>query len=428
MSSTSVEGSVAELQRHVAALWARINLLSNAGGQVIVTTGPVTSVGAKAAGSSVLASGITQFDFRNGLSAVLDGTSEIDVALGNLIANWANSGAFDIYTVGGIGIGTVTTPLDITIGSIGATSALFGVRQDGTSHQFPMVFSQHSTTNPSGQGASLIMAKSKGSYGTPSAVSTGNFIGSLQFAGYDGADYELAAALVCFVDGTSGSNDMPGRLVFYTTPDGSTALSEAVRISNDQSARFSGSIFVGGTSAPAASTLQEWSSTTKGLKGPNMTVAQRDAISSPATGLRVYTTDANNNDFYDGTAWRQVDSSDGNQYATVSTTDATVTTLATITCAASTTTQIEARVSARRTGGSSGTAEDGAAYVRRAAIKNVGGTATLIGAVGTDFTAEDQAAWDATIDVTGATARVRVTGAANNNIDWKAQVRTLTVT
>ena len=86
---------------------------------------------------------------------------------------------------------------------------------------------------------------------------------------------------------------------------------------------------------------------------------------------------------------------------------------------------IEARIVARRTGGASGTAEDGFAMVIRGAYKNVAGTATILtngtGAAGTiDWESDDQAAWTASLDVTGATVRVRVTGAANNNVTWHA--------
>lgn len=109
------------------------------------------------------------------------------------------------------------------------------------------------------------------------------------------------------------------------------------------------------------------------------------------------------------------------------TTDATVTTLQTITIPASTTVNIVTRVVARRTGGAAGVAEDGAAYERVATVKNVAGTATLIGAVATPYTMEDQAGWDCTIDVTGATARVRVTGAINNNVTWHATTKTYAV-
>lgn len=112
---------------------------------------------------------------------------------------------------------------------------------------------------------------------------------------------------------------------------------------------------------------------------------------------------------------------------TVSTTNATVTTLATYTLPSSTTYGVEAIVVARRTGGSSGTAEDGARYKLSAVYKNVAGTATIIGSVHQEQVDEDQAGWDATLDVTGATVRVRVTGAANNNIDWKVITRVFQV-
>src|SRR3990167_94340 len=102
----------------------------------------------------------------------------------------------------------------------------------------------------------------------------------------------------------------------------------------------------------------------------------------------------------------------------VTTTDATVTTVATIAIPASTTVVIELHVAARRTGGSAGVAEDGAGYVQQATYKNVAGTATLIGSVNVDYTAESQAAWDVTFAVSGSNVLIRVTGAVNNNISW----------
>lgn len=103
----------------------------------------------------------------------------------------------------------------------------------------------------------------------------------------------------------------------------------------------------------------------------------------------------------------------------ITTTNATVTTLHTFVIAASNTWFIEVKVVARRTGGTAGTAEDGAAYVIRGTFKNIAGVATIIGAIQQSYVAEDQAGWDATFDVDGAgNARVRVTGALNNNIVW----------
>lgn len=58
-----------------------------------------------------------------------------------------------------------------------------------------------------------------------------------------------------------------------------------------------------GTSSVAASALLDMVSTTKGLLPPRMTTTQRDAISSPATGLTVYNSTTNALNIYNGTAW-----------------------------------------------------------------------------------------------------------------------------
>lgn len=104
--------------------------------------------------------------------------------------------------------------------------------------------------------------------------------------------------------------------------------------------------------------------------------------------------------------------------ATVATTDATPTVLRSFTIPATTTYTIEAKIVARRTGGAGGTAEDGAAYKIAASFKNVAGVATQIDVTTVLYEHEDQAGWDAAFDVTGATARLLVTGAASNNINW----------
>ena len=105
------------------------------------------------------------------------------------------------------------------------------------------------------------------------------------------------------------------------------------------------------------------------------------------------------------------------------TTSATVATLLTITPVASQITMIEARVIARRTGGTAGVAEDGAGYNIFGTYKNTAGTVALIGTVLADYTAESQAAWNATLVISGSTVLVQVTGAANNNVTWHCTAR-----
>jgi hypothetical protein len=63
-------------------------------------------------------------------------------------------------------------------------------------------------------------------------VQNGDEVGYMRFDGYDGANYQPAANIGVVVDGTPGANDMPGALSFKTTPDGSNALTERMRITN----------------------------------------------------------------------------------------------------------------------------------------------------------------------------------------------------
>ncbi|NTW32423.1 MAG: hypothetical protein HGB12_07340 [Bacteroidetes bacterium] len=61
-----------------------------------------------------------------------------------------------------------------------------------------------------------------------------------------------------------------------------------------------------GTSNPASSAILDVSSTTKGMRMPNMTTSQRDAIVSPVTGLQIYNTDCNEVNSYNGSCWLPV--------------------------------------------------------------------------------------------------------------------------
>jgi hypothetical protein len=54
---------------------------------------------------------------------------------------------------------------------------------------------------------------------------------------------------------------------------------------------------------PDASSILEMRTTSKGLLIPRMTTAERDAITSPATGLMVFNTTSNKFNFYNGSSW-----------------------------------------------------------------------------------------------------------------------------
>jgi hypothetical protein len=70
------------------------------------------------------------------------------------------------------------------------------------------------------------------SIGGTTVVIADDQVGALSFQGSDGTEFVEAARIEALVDGTPGSNDMPGRLVLSTTRDGASSPTEAARITN----------------------------------------------------------------------------------------------------------------------------------------------------------------------------------------------------
>ena len=66
--------------------------------------------------------------------------------------------------------------------------------------------------------------------GTQLPVLINEVLGGIHFNGSDGTNYIPAAQIYGVTDGTPGTNDMPGRLVFSTTADGASTPTERMRI------------------------------------------------------------------------------------------------------------------------------------------------------------------------------------------------------
>ena len=180
----------------------------------------------------------------------------VNVAAGAVNTWYDDAAAFTISTATGIAGSGLVERLRIDNAGrllIGATAnnVLWGVsaalQVEGTSYDTSAITISRNT-NDSG-GAYLILGKSRGtSDGSHTIVQSGDTIGSLAFAGADGGDQEHTAAYIqAAVDGTPGSNDMPGRLTFFTTADGAASGTERLRIDS------AGAVFVGGNGASATS-------------------------------------------------------------------------------------------------------------------------------------------------------------------------------
>mgnify|MGYP003632230846 CR=1 FL=1 len=80
-------------------------------------------------------------------------------------------------------------------------------------------------------GSNLIFCRGDaGSINDYSVVDANDVVGNLRFYGADGTGMIESAKITAQVDGTPGTNDMPGRLVFSTTADGASSPTERMRI------------------------------------------------------------------------------------------------------------------------------------------------------------------------------------------------------
>ena len=98
-----------------------------------------------------------------------------------------------------------------------------------------------------GGSVDLVLGKSRSaSVGGNTVVQSADAVGSISFQGNDGSEFVPTASITAFVDGTPAADDMPGRLVFSTTPSGSATPVEHMRVTKD------GNVLIGCQSLPSA--------------------------------------------------------------------------------------------------------------------------------------------------------------------------------
>jgi hypothetical protein len=153
-------------------------------------------------------------------------------AVGDDLTLWAgNSERGRIDSSGRLLVGT-STSITMPDGE-GGTQRIAQLQLAGNS--FATTLQANSFFNPSGAGAGTysFTRSNNSNIGSHTVVNIGNVLGSLQWSGSDGTNYIRAAQVTATVDGTPGTNDMPGRLVFSTTASGASSPTERMRINND---------------------------------------------------------------------------------------------------------------------------------------------------------------------------------------------------
>jgi hypothetical protein len=205
-----------------------IIIQTNSTEKVRITSAGNVGIGTSNPGTTLHVQGSATVTSQANVAAKIGANTDSDVLIGSINGNTpfiASQGAYPlalftnalerarIDSSGRLLVGTSTGAALVHIGN--AVDSLFMDRNESVAG-----------------GPNASFRKSRGTPGSPTIVLDGDFTGALQFRGYDGASYITNAFVRGEVDGTPGTNDMPGRLVFSTTADGAGSPTERLRITS----------------------------------------------------------------------------------------------------------------------------------------------------------------------------------------------------
>ena len=166
-------------------------------------------------------------------STGLDGTLR-EVEDGDATASPLFLSTADVAVDNGSGliIGSTTVQETVSIGD-GSTDLVPELQVLGTAAaDSSMLLGAWSTTATTAGAPNLCFVKGgNATIGSHTVVTDGEELGNIIAFGDDGTDLEAPAAMIQFeVDGTPGTGDMPGRIIFATTTDDGETLTERMRI------------------------------------------------------------------------------------------------------------------------------------------------------------------------------------------------------
>lgn len=204
-------------------------------------------------------------------SVSFDGSANVSSAItlansGATAGTYNNSAtALTPYTIDAKGRITATgsavtiTPAWTSITSKPTTVSGYGITDAYTADSNLFTSTRYSN------GGAVILRTAAGTQGTPTAISTSSTAGLVVTRAYDGTTYRDVASINVITDGAVSSTSSPGYVSISTTPSGSVASSERLRISSTGAIGLSGANYGtsgqllasnGSASAPTWSTIK----------------------------------------------------------------------------------------------------------------------------------------------------------------------------
>lgn len=130
--------------------------------------------------------------------------------------------------------------LDASVTTVTSTTPIFNMLSDTTAAPITYIANGANAT-----GFEQFAFKTRAASGSAAStiVASGDDILTLTAYGANGTGYDPAAKIIMESGGTPGAaTDMPGQIVFQTTPDGSATLASVLTLAADKSATFTGVI------------------------------------------------------------------------------------------------------------------------------------------------------------------------------------------
>jgi len=257
------------------------------------TTGTVLAVNSSGAETTPLA--LVNSNGGANTQVSLAFTPNTNIPLAKISAIRTSAGGLTSMTFGTYSGSAVTEAMRIdSSGNVGIGNTAANVNDQFGAVRPLLVSKSDSATTIAGSQAAIVIGNDN--------TTTSN-TSQLTFATLTGANtnYYASAAINCVFGARTNGSYPTGQLVFSTSTTLNLAPTEKMRIDS------SGNVGIG-TSSPNASAILDAQSTTKGVRMPNMTTTQKNAISSPAAGLMVFDTTLAKLCVYSGSAWQTITS------------------------------------------------------------------------------------------------------------------------